>query len=115
MTKFTAICESDFPITEEVKEELKDTLFVGNEDCFYCFEMTEIINDDISETNKEGGGIWLLREYYQGGVIDRKFACSNCGFESGHVMTNWKYCPACGNRNYISAMEKKRREGETDD
>ena len=51
--KFIAICESDFPITEEVKEELKNTLFVGNEDCSYCFEITEIINDDISELKGE--------------------------------------------------------------
>lgn len=40
---FIAICDSDSQITEEVKQELKDTVFVGNEDCHYCFDMTEII------------------------------------------------------------------------
>lgn len=40
---FIAICDSDFPITEEVKQDLKNTVFVGNEDCKYCFDMTEII------------------------------------------------------------------------
>ena len=48
---FIAICDSDFPITEEVKQELKSTVFIGNEDCRYCFDMTEII-----ETDKESEG-----------------------------------------------------------
>lgn len=46
---FIAICDSDFPITEEVKQELKNTAFVGNEDCHYCFDMTEIIEADKEE------------------------------------------------------------------
>ena len=53
-------------------------------------------------------GVWLIREYMQGGVIDRRFACSNCDYESGHIMTNWKYCPICGSRNYISVEEMKK-------
>lgn len=40
---FIAMCNSDFPITEETKEKLKDTVFVGDEYCNYCFDMTEII------------------------------------------------------------------------
>lgn len=51
--KFVAICESDFPITEEVKEELKDSLFIVDTDCRYYFEITEIRNDDISELKGE--------------------------------------------------------------
>ena len=48
---FIAICDSDFPITEEVKQYLKDIIFVGNEDCpTYCFEMTEIIEADKAES-----------------------------------------------------------------
>ena len=43
---FIAICDSDFPITEEVKQELKNTVFVGDENCNYCFDMTEIIEAD---------------------------------------------------------------------
>ena len=39
---FIAICNSDYPITEEVRQELKNTVFVGDE-CNYCFDMTEII------------------------------------------------------------------------
>lgn len=46
---FIAICSSDFPITEEVKQELKDTVFVGNEECNYCFDMTEIIETESEE------------------------------------------------------------------
>ena len=46
---FIAICDSDFPITEEVKQELKNTVFVGNEDCRYCFDITEIIEADRKE------------------------------------------------------------------
>ena len=46
---FIAICDSDYPITEEVKQELKNTVFVGDEDCNYCFDMTEIIEVDKEE------------------------------------------------------------------
>ena len=38
---------------------------------------------------------WLKREYLTGGVLDTQFACSNCGYESGH-MHGWTYCPHCG-------------------
>ena len=48
---FIAICDSDFPITEEVKQELKNTVFVGNEDCRYCFDITEIIEADKGADN----------------------------------------------------------------
>ena len=41
---FIAICNSDFPITEEIKQVLKDTAFVGNEEYNYCFDMTEILD-----------------------------------------------------------------------
>ena len=46
---FIAICNSDFPITEEVIQELKDTVFVGNEECNYCFDLTEIIEAGSEE------------------------------------------------------------------
>lgn len=46
---FIAICDSDFSITEEVKQKLKNTVFVGDEDCDYCFDMTEIIEADKEE------------------------------------------------------------------
>lgn len=39
---FIAVCKSDFPLTEEVKKDLKDTVFISD-DPRYCFEMTEII------------------------------------------------------------------------
>lgn len=50
---FIAICDSDFPITEEVRQELKNTVFVGNEDCNYCFDMTEIIEADTESEDKD--------------------------------------------------------------
>jgi len=50
---FIAICDSDFPITEKVKQELKDTVFVGNEDCSYCFDIEEIIEADNAESESE--------------------------------------------------------------
>ena len=57
---------------------------------------------------KEMTGLWLIREYLQSGVVDRQFACSNCDYTSGHVMTDWKYCPVCGSRNFLSDEEMKR-------
>lgn len=46
---FIAICNSDLPITKEVVDHLTSTIFVGDEDVTYCFEITEII-----EADKEG-------------------------------------------------------------
>ena len=51
-------------------------------------------------------GIWLNREYLQGGVIDKQAACSECDYTSGHVMSNWKYCPICGARLFFTIKEK---------
>ena len=45
---FIAICDSDYPITEEVRQELKNTVFVGDE-VNYCFDITEIIEVEIEE------------------------------------------------------------------
>ena len=53
-------------------------------------------------------GLWLKREYMQGGIIDKQFGCSNCDFESGHVIPNWYlFCPWCGSRNFITLEEYK--------
>ena len=52
-------------------------------------------------------GIWLNREYLQGGVIDKQVACSECDYTSGHVMSNWKYCPICGARMFITTEEMR--------
>ena len=50
-------------------------------------------------------GIWLKREYLQGGIKDVQFACSNCDYTSGFVMTDWHFCPVCGSRNFITYEE----------
>lgn len=46
---FIAICESDYPITEKVENNLKETVFVGGdeeEEDMYCFDIKEIIEAD---------------------------------------------------------------------
>ncbi len=51
---FIAICDSDYPITEAVEKEIKETVFVGwdgdwdneDEDTRYCFDIKEIIKED---------------------------------------------------------------------
>lgn len=43
---FIAVCDSEYPLTEKVKQDIKDTIFVGNEECSYCFEILEIIPAD---------------------------------------------------------------------
>ena len=50
---FIAICDSKYPMTAEVRQELKNTVFVGDEDCKYCFDMTEIIEADAESEGKE--------------------------------------------------------------
>lgn len=50
--QFIAICDSDYPITEKVKNTLKETVFVGGDEGhedMYCFDIKEII-----EADKEG-------------------------------------------------------------
>lgn len=53
-------------------------------------------------------GIWLKREYLQGDILDKQLACSACDYTTGHVMSNWKYCPICGTRMFISLEELKK-------
>lgn len=53
-------------------------------------------------------GIWLRREFLQGGILDTQFACSNCDYTSGHVMTSWKYCPVCGARLFLTIEQKNK-------
>ena len=43
---FIALCDSVDAITQELANELKNTAFVGNEDCPYCFDIMEIIDAD---------------------------------------------------------------------
>lgn len=49
--QFIAICESDYPITEKVENNLKETVFIGgdNEEDRYCFDIKEIIEEDKEE------------------------------------------------------------------
>lgn len=46
--QFIAICDSDYPITEKVENDLKETAFVGGDDeeDRYCFDIKEIIAAD---------------------------------------------------------------------
>lgn len=45
---FIAVCKSDFPLTEEVEKDLKNTAFISD-DPQYCFEMTEIIYKKVQK------------------------------------------------------------------
>lgn len=46
---FIAVCDSDFEITEGVIDKLKNTIFVGDEECSYCFEIVAIGINKASE------------------------------------------------------------------
>ena len=43
---FIALCECEEPLTKEARNSLKDTTFLGSNDCPYCFDITEIIEVD---------------------------------------------------------------------
>lgn len=46
---FIAICDSDYPVTEKVENNLKETAFVGGDEeheDMYCFDIKEIIEAD---------------------------------------------------------------------
>ena len=44
--EFIAVCDSMDAVTQEVVDKLKNTVFVGDEDCSYCFDIMEIIKAD---------------------------------------------------------------------
>lgn len=46
---FIAVCDSMDVITQEVANKLKNTVFIGDEDCSYCFDIMEIIDAERSE------------------------------------------------------------------
>lgn len=87
----------------------KEEVYTNGIDLIPVFRVKQWLEHltQMKDTNGAAPGVWLRREYLQGGIIDIKFACSNCGYESGHVMTSWKYCPACGSRNYLTIKENK--------
>lgn len=62
----------------------------------------------IQEVIKMNKGIWLKREYLQGGVLDKQMACSECDYTTGHVMSNWRYCPVCGARLFLTLEELRK-------
>ncbi len=43
---FIAVCDSMDAVTQEVVNKLKSTVFVGDEDCSYCFDIMEIFKAD---------------------------------------------------------------------
>ena len=43
---FIAVCDNMYAVTQEVVDKLKNTVFVGDEDCSYCFDIMEIIEAD---------------------------------------------------------------------
>lgn len=43
---FIAICDSDEELSEQAIQELKNTVFVGDEKCSYCFDIVDIIKAD---------------------------------------------------------------------
>ena len=45
---FIAICDSDEELSEQTIQELKNTVFVGDEKCSYCFDIVDIIEADTS-------------------------------------------------------------------
>ena len=52
---FIAVCDSMDAITQEVANKLKNTVFVGDEDCSYCFDIMEIIDADDTDTETWNG------------------------------------------------------------
>jgi hypothetical protein len=40
--KYVAIIDTDFELSEDIIEDIKNTIFVGNEDSKYCFDITSI-------------------------------------------------------------------------
>lgn len=43
---FIAICDSDEKLSEQAIHELKNTVFVGDEKCPYCFDIADILEAD---------------------------------------------------------------------
>ena len=50
-------------------------------------------------------GIWLRRDRIQSGIVERDYKCSECGWNSGHVQSDWKACPKCTARMFFSMEE----------
>ena len=47
---YIAILDSEEPFTEDMISHIKDTTFIGSEECPYCFDITEIIKADKEES-----------------------------------------------------------------
>lgn len=45
--KYIVIINSDDELSEDIIEKIKDTIFVGNENAKYCFEVKDIVKVPI--------------------------------------------------------------------
>jgi hypothetical protein len=81
---------------DKVLEKMRDVLDM--QQLWLPIHFKELVIDDMPTLDVEMSvsAVWLTREYLQGGFIDRQNCCSNCGYETGHVISSWKYCPCCG-------------------
>lgn len=43
---FIAVCKTDDLMSEEIEKELRESLFITDETCSYCYEITEIIKTE---------------------------------------------------------------------
>ncbi len=78
--RYIALLDSEYEFTEEVIDDLKNTVFLGDNP-HYAFEILSI--------ERKVGKI-LINDKYRLPMYE----CLGCNHP---VMKYWKYCPNCGN------------------
>lgn len=104
--KYIAVLDSDTKLSKEVIEEIKGTVFCGDDQAPYCFDI-DSIEEVTDQTCKKGKWIPPKHDDGMSDPIEYQVRCSVCGFDidpQTYAMEFKrfgadKYCPKCGSRN----------------
>ena len=94
--KYIAVLDSDDKLSKEAIEAVKNTVFCGDEQVSYCFEV-DSIEEVTDQTHKKGK--WVIKA--TGFPPEPMTVCSECGFDRDYYIRargchKMKFCPNCG-------------------
>lgn len=94
--KYIAVLDSDDKLSEEAIDSIKNTVFCGDEQAPYFFDVDSVeeITDQIHKKGK-----WAIKA--TGFPPEPITVCSECGFDRDYYIFprgchKMKYCPNCG-------------------
>lgn len=94
--KYIAVLDSDDKLSEEAIKSIKNTVFCGDEQAPYFFDV-DSVEEVTDQTRKKGK--WITK--FQGFPPEPTTVCSECDFDRDYNIRpryyhKIKFCPICG-------------------